>query len=205
MSVSLKNENKNFVAGEVSSRKFKPSTIRWMKKNWEIKEKENEVNLARIETGELTQIAVGCDTGIRRSLSCTHGEKYVKRGISGWTDHCTVCDQGLRAVPVVNVCIPDGSGSGGVRFFVVAKQAETAIAEAVDAWNVKQAEKEKLKSEADLTREAIFEKARTTGTRQEVRRWSESCDGSEEECDVDNLVEYAMPDGTSKIERHHTW
>jgi hypothetical protein len=49
------------------------------------------------------------------------------------------------------------------------------------------------------------EKAKTTGEPQLVCSWSEDCDDPNEDCSCDNCYEYAMPDGTFKTERHHTW
>ena len=51
----------------------------------------------------------------------------------------------------------------------------------------------------------IFELAKSTNQPQIIKQWSEDCDGSEEECNIDNLTEYVMPDGTTKIIRSHTW
>lgn len=58
----------------------------------------------------------------------------------------------------------------------------------------------KNQSESDA-----FAKAKETGERVPLRSWSEECDGSEEECDVDNLTEYALPDGRKKIVRSHCY
>jgi hypothetical protein len=60
--------------------------------------------------------------------------------------------------------------------------------------------------DAKLDKRAIaFAEAKRTNERVVLRRWSEGCDGSTEECDVDNLTEYALPDGTTKVVRNHTW
>jgi hypothetical protein len=50
-----------------------------------------------------------------------------------------------------------------------------------------------------------FVKAKETNERVALRAWSEECDGSEQECDIDNLTEYAMPDGTKKVTRSHCY
>ena len=54
-------------------------------------------------------------------------------------------------------------------------------------------------------RAAAFITAKSTGKPVVLRQWSEDCDHSDEECDVDNLTEYAMPDGTTKINRSHSY
>lgn len=66
-------------------------------------------------------------------------------------------------------------------------------------------QKLKLKSEKEARISAIFAKARATGEKQILNKWSEECNDPEESCDIDNIIEYAMPDGTVKTERHHTY
>jgi predicted 3-demethylubiquinone-9 3-methyltransferase (glyoxalase superfamily) len=66
------------------------------------------------------------------------------------------------------------------------------------------------KEEYTAKETAAFEKARETGEKTPIRRWTVPCsdstaDGGEEECSTDIVVEYAMPDGTKKTEQHHTW
>jgi len=68
--------------------------------------------------------------------------------------------------------------------------------------NEKKLAKEKI--EADKTAE-IYLKAKTTGEKQLLHKWSESCNDKKEECDIDNLYQYVMPDGTLKTERYHSW
>ena len=54
-------------------------------------------------------------------------------------------------------------------------------------------------------REARFVEARKTGKPVELERTTDECDGSVCECSLDLIVRYAMPDGTTKIERIHTY
>jgi hypothetical protein len=65
-----------------------------------------------------------------------------------------------------------------------------------------QAQKE---AERKVELEKKFEEAKQTGKKVEIRRWHEDCNNPNEDCDLDIVIEYAMPDGTTKIERHHTW
>lgn len=71
----------------------------------------------------------------------------------------------------------------------------------------KKAEVEKLEKEkAEKERiEALFAKARETGEKQVIEQYSVPCNDPEEDCDIDIITVYAMPDGTRKTERHHTW
>ncbi len=61
------------------------------------------------------------------------------------------------------------------------------------------------KNEKETAKAAIFAKAKEIGEKQILNQWSEECNDKEESCDIDNIIEYAMPDGTIKTERHHTW
>lgn len=51
----------------------------------------------------------------------------------------------------------------------------------------------------------LFELAKETGEKQEITRWTEPCNNPNEECNLDSIVLYAMPDGSKKKERYHTW
>jgi hypothetical protein len=61
------------------------------------------------------------------------------------------------------------------------------------------------KAEKEAKRQAIFGKAKETGKKQLLRQWSDECNDPNESCNVDTVYEWAMPDGTTKIERYHTW
>jgi predicted house-cleaning noncanonical NTP pyrophosphatase (MazG superfamily) len=65
------------------------------------------------------------------------------------------------------------------------------------AVNANRAETEKIQE--------IFDTAKETGEQQEILRYLTDCNDPKEECSTDIVVEYAMPDGTKKIERNHTW
>lgn len=53
-------------------------------------------------------------------------------------------------------------------------------------------------------RTAKVQAAKDTGQPVEIERWSEPCDGSQDECDLDIISRVAMPDGTVKTHRSHT-
>lgn len=50
-----------------------------------------------------------------------------------------------------------------------------------------------------------FSQARQTGKPIVLRSYSDDCDDPREECSLDNVTEYAMPDGSTKTTRSHTW
>ena len=72
-----------------------------------------------------------------------------------------------------------------------------------DALNMKEIIKKREERENKL--KDIFKKAKETGIKQEIRHWSEECNDTNEACDIDIVTEYAMPDGSKKIVRSHTW
>lgn len=66
-------------------------------------------------------------------------------------------------------------------------------------------ETEKQKAAAEEKRRMKFEEAKTTGKPVELSRYTTGCNDPHEDCDLDVVVSYAMPDGSVKTERHHTW
>lgn len=66
------------------------------------------------------------------------------------------------------------------------------------------AKKEKEEAKKRAIQEK-FEQAKQTGQPVEIRRWTTGCNDPDEDCDLDIVIEYAMPDGSTKIVRHHTW
>ena len=51
----------------------------------------------------------------------------------------------------------------------------------------------------------IFATAKKTGKPQELSHWTDDCNDPSEECSTDIVHLYAMPDGTAKKTRQHTW
>lgn len=68
---------------------------------------------------------------------------------------------------------------------------------------------QEAKAEKEATRQAeldaAFVEAQRTNAPVEIRRWSEQCDGSVSDCSLDIVIKYAKPDGSTKIERIHTF
>ena len=60
------------------------------------------------------------------------------------------------------------------------------------------------KSAAEADRAAKIAQARETGQPVEIERWTEECDDVQAECDLDIIVRYAMPDGSTETRRNHT-
>jgi len=91
---------------------------------------------------------------------------------------------------------------------LLAEQAlakEKAEKEAAEAAERKAAEEAAQKAAADQERQAKFDEARKTGKPVLLQKWSEPCNDPREECSLDIVRQYAMPDGSVKVERNHTW
>ncbi len=61
------------------------------------------------------------------------------------------------------------------------------------------------KAAAETERQAKFAEARETGKPVFLEKWSEPCSDPREECSLDIVAQYAMPDGSTKTVRQHTW
>ena len=64
---------------------------------------------------------------------------------------------------------------------------------------------EAQRAAAEAERQAKFERARETGRPVLLAQWTEPCSDPREECSLDIIRQYAMPDGSVKVERNHTW
>jgi len=62
---------------------------------------------------------------------------------------------------------------------------------------------EKTKKEAE--KKAKFVEAKATGKPIELHRYVDDCNDPHEECSTDIITVWAMPDGTIKTTRRHTW
>lgn len=67
---------------------------------------------------------------------------------------------------------------------------------------VEKREKEKEVKEDKFN--AKLEEAKRTGEKVAIRRWQENCNNSRKDCDLDNMTEFVLPDGTTKNERRHS-
>jgi len=78
----------------------------------------------------------------------------------------------------------------------------------VDAWTLVQPaieSRERKRAAEKAARQAIFDRAQQTGERQILDKYSDECNDPREECDIDTVTVYAMPDGTTETVRSHTW
>lgn len=91
-------------------------------------------------------------------------------------------------------------------FWFLDEADKIAIVEGVERKATEeQARKDAEAAEAQAKIEAAFAEARTTGKPVVIKSWAEECDGSTNDCSIDIVAKYAMPDGTTKITRTHTY
>lgn len=82
---------------------------------------------------------------------------------------------------------------------------EVSHADVMRIYNEIIAEREATKAENKDVEKAIFETAKQTGVKQVIETYSVECNDPDEECDIDIITVWAMPDGTKKETRSHTW
>ena len=182
---------------------YSEKTQKWLQESWDIDIATNDKNLEKIEAGELTFVSIGCDTGNMNIKGCyEQHEKYKKTSYSGYITTCQICNNCLKELHVINVFNPVRKS---IEFYLDTKEANEAIEKQI---KIEDGKIEQVKKKQELENQKmldIIEKAKKTGIRQLISEWSEECNSPNEECDIDNVRLYIMPDGTKKIERNHTW
>ena len=101
---------------------------------------------------------------------------------------------------------PDGVlPQDGVLWFI-SEADKAAIIEGVERKAAEeQARKEAEEVEKQAKVEQALAEAKATGKPVEIARWTEPCDGTVRECSLDIVTRWAMPDGTIKVRRTHTY
>jgi len=66
-------------------------------------------------------------------------------------------------------------------------------------------EKERQQKEKEEKNKEVFNKAHETGERQLLYKYSDDCNDPTEDCSLDMVYIYAMPDGKIETVRQHTW
>ena len=88
---------------------------------------------------------------------------------------------------------------------ILIREQEVAVAEAAKATALAEAEAQAEKAKEDAIEKGKFDEARVTGKPVTLNSWMEDCNDPREECSTDVVTLYAMPDGTRKTKRQHTW
>lgn len=99
----------------------------------------------------------------------------------------------------------DGWGYHVADAAVKALGKEFTYSQAVEFTRPAQEKKAAKKAAANRERQAKFNEARETGSPVLLARWTEPCSDPREECSLDVCCQYSMPDGSTKVERQHTW
>jgi hypothetical protein len=119
--------------------------------------------------------------------------------LSGFTVYDEAAEKALEAAKIGRYV----SGWG----WLIPEQVITALGTEFalpDAKALVETRTQKKPSLEQLRREKCAE-AQRTGKPAEIRRWTEACSDPKEECSTDLVVEYALPDGSVKVKRSHTW
>lgn len=95
-------------------------------------------------------------------------------------------------------CLVDSKFIEAVGEAFTYQQAVEYSQPARDAKAAKEAEKE-------AARQAKFDEARTTGKPVMLKQYTTDCNDHREECSTDIITVWAMPDGSTKEKRTHTW
>jgi len=97
----------------------------------------------------------------------------------------------------------DGMSYGGYEFD--ASNVGELLAAAGQRRDEKQVAKDAKEAEAQKQREEKFAEAKRTGNGVILESYPVECDDPDEECSCDIITVYAMPDGTEKSNRSHTY
>ena len=82
---------------------------------------------------------------------------------------------------------------------------EFAYQQAAELSQAREQAKKAAQEKQDAAKQAKFDEARETGKPVLLKTWSEECSDPGEECNLDIVSLYAMPDGTTQTDRQHTW
>jgi hypothetical protein len=172
---------------------------------------ERESRIAALRPVGFTFV-YGCDTADTYSLSwpegCNYDESSEAEKRLGATDlirtHVRSNDLKRLAEETGAVPVPAGAMSyGGWTFDAAGLGRIVALAEGRAAEG--QAREDGRRQAAETKRAAAFAEAKRTGKPVVLAHWTADCDDPREECDLDDVTEYALPDWTTRTERHHTW
>ena len=136
------------------------------------------------------------------------GEKATVPQISTGVNYIEIAHE-TKTVEIVENKAGYMYGMNATAWEITAEEEATITEEQEPAAKKEKEEKEKQEAEKKAEEEAKinekFAEAKITGKPVQIRKWSEHCNSPKEECSMDILTEFALPDGTTKITRTHTW
>jgi len=123
---------------------------------------------------------------------------------TGLADDVRLPTATMRGVLVPERNIGFVPGCENVIYRITEGEEATILQEIAEAKQANaDAESQRQAADAEQVRVAV-QSARETGAPVKVRRWTEECDGSVEECNLDICVQFAHPDGRLTVSRNHT-
>lgn len=154
------------------------------------------------------------------NVECYLADLDVKNGRAWNPKYGTLNRVDLKHVTPLMKDIAKGKffeyGIGGTAWEITPEQEEQLLTEQVPAAEEaakkeaeeaakKEAEEARKKAEKEALLQEKFAEAKATGKPVVIRRFIVECTDPREECSYDEVVEYAMPDGSTKTEQYHTW
>ncbi|AEB77619.1 hypothetical protein CbC4_7008 (plasmid) [Clostridium botulinum BKT015925] len=159
--------------------------IGWGHYRFNIKHLKNVLDDCRIDEYRIVEKAIAKMTGRNDINDATwYIERRLNQGLASKDDlkvkaFNIVCDESLQK-----------------SYYLKSDMVTSFDMKFSDAIRLDEYLEEKRKKEED--KKNIFEKAKLTGEKQILKKWSEGCNDHNESCDIDNIILYAMPDGTEK-------
>lgn len=135
----------------------------------------------------ITVSIVGCDFP-HAVLNCGNDEKY--KGLRMWDLMYQILEEEFHIYEAYK-WLPNEKQIDGVD---VTADVLKKISEIHD---------KREKAKAEIAEK--FDEAKRTGKPVLMKTWVDECNDRDEDCDMDSVYLYAMPDGKKKIERHHNW
>ena len=90
--------------------------------------------------------------------------------------------------------------------YLISKKQLKNICEIAEQFVKEQEEiQEKLLKNQMDEEAAIYDKAKVTGEKQLIRKFTDLCDDEEEECSLDMVYIYALPNGETEVKRQHCY
>ena len=155
------------------------------------------------------------------NVECYLADLVVKDGRAWSPEYGTLNRVDLKHVTPGMKKVAKGStyfeyGIGGTAWEITPEQEEQLLAEQIpeaeeaarkeaEEAAKKEAEEARKKAEKEAALQEKFEEAKATGKPVVIRSYTVPCEDPQEECSMDIITEYAMPNGTTKTEQHHTW
>jgi hypothetical protein len=154
---------------------------------------------------------IGCDSGDTHRMLWPQEVSYRSQSLresdfaaAEIVKHLSFRDFDSIAEATMAEAVPSsGSTYRGWKFTRAGLDQMAALAK--DRQHALEAKRSANKAAANATEQAALKQARETGTPVELERYTAECCDPNESCNLDIVIRYAMPDGSTKTESSHTW